>query len=132
MAIRNSDIVAGYTLSGVIAVTATVLMLMPDSPGPPAPFVGLDKIAHAMTFFLVLIPILSVRPAAWIWLVPLAAAYGGVIELIQPFFGRGRELGDFIANIVGITLAIPVGRVLHRRFSKRRKAQQGEGPQRQD
>lgn len=123
---------AGYILSGVIAVTATVLMLMPDSPGPPPPVVGLDKIAHAVTFFLVLIPILSVRPATWIWLVPLAAAYGGAIELIQPYFGRGRELGDFIANIVGITLAIPVGRMMHRRFSEWRKTQQGKGAERQD
>jgi len=118
--------VAGYLLSGVIAATATVLMLIPVSPGPPPPVAGLDKIAHAVLFFLVVIPILTVRPAAWVWLVPVAAAYGGVIELIQPYFGRGREFGDFIANIVGIALAMPVGRALHHRFSNRRKAHQGE------
>ena len=124
--IRLSGILAGYLLSALIAVIVTVLMLIPVTQGQPSGMLGLDKLAHAAVFFLIVLPILSAHPRAWVWLVPVAAAYGGVIELIQPYFGRGREFADFIANIVGIALAVPVGRIVHRRFSKRRQVHQRE------
>ncbi len=96
----------------------TVALLAPVPPGPPPLVAGLDKIVHASLFFAIALPILSVRPHAWVWLLPALAAFGGAIELIQPYFGRGREFWDFIANIVGVVLAIPAGRAIFRLRSK--------------
>lgn len=118
MTFRQSIHITAYALSGVIAAGVIVVLLVPIEPGPPPPVVGLDKIVHAFLFFAIALPILSVRPPAWVWLLPVLAAMGGVIELIQPFFGRGREFWDFIANIVGVLLAMPAGRAMYRVFSK--------------
>jgi VanZ family protein len=36
-----------------------------------------------------------------------------MIELIQPFVGRGAEWADLAANAVGILLGILLGRIFH-------------------
>ncbi|MGB1965483.1 MAG: VanZ family protein, partial [Candidatus Micropelagos thuwalensis] len=41
-----------------------------------------------------------------------ALAYGGCIELIQPFTGREADIMDFFANASGIILGILVARCL--------------------
>ena len=41
-----------------------------------------------------------------------ALAYGGCIELIQPFTGREADIVDFFANAAGIILGILVARSL--------------------
>jgi len=35
--------------------------------------------------------------------------YGGVIELLQPSFGRGAEVMDWIADMLGVAFGIFIG-----------------------
>lgn len=46
-------------------------------------------------------------------MVPLAAAFGGAIELLQPFVGRSRDLADWYADLKGIGAAAVLGSLLH-------------------
>ena len=105
-----------FVLSGVLLVISTILFLYPmDGPTEPRIF-GPDKIVHYLLFFAMVLPALSVKPMIWVWLVPLASCYGILIELIQPYFGRGRDVADMVANALGALSAIPVARWLNRRF----------------
>ena len=57
--------------------------------------------------------------AALIWVLPAALVFGGVIELIQPFFGRSSELADFWADAAGVGAGTVLGLSL-RALAKRR------------
>ena len=48
-------------------------------------------------------------PAGRIGLIPVfvgASGFGGLIELIQPSFGRSADMQDWIADIAGVALGI--------------------------
>ena len=46
-----------------------------------------------------------------------AAARLGLLELIQPLFGRERSLDDMLANAVGVGLGILIGLILRKSSS---------------
>ncbi len=81
----------------------------PGAPGPALPLT--DKQIHALAFALLVLPLGWVRPRAALWLGPLALAYGGAIELIQPSVGRSAEWGDFLADAIGIALGLLPGQL---------------------
>jgi len=57
-----------------------------------------------------------------IGLVPVfvgASAFGGLIEVIQPTFGRSTDVQDWIADIAGVVLGIMLA-LLYRRLRKHR------------
>ena len=73
-----------------VAAAIAVATLLPVPALPPAPPGG-DKLHHFVSFAALVLPLVAVRPRAALWAVPLAVAYGGAIELIQPHVGRGGE-----------------------------------------
>jgi hypothetical protein len=108
----------GLALSLLLACAVSLMLFMPLS-GMPAPRLsGLDKLVHVLMFFLIALPGLSAAPRIWPWFVPLVICYGGVTEMVQPNFGRGREWGDFFANALGVFAAHPAGREIFRRWLK--------------
>ena len=51
----------------------------------------------------------------WVWLIPVAM--GGLIEILQAYCTNGRRSGDwidFIANIIGATIAFFIGLLIIR------------------
>lgn len=100
----------GFALSMILGVFATFALLLPAPKSPAPSLVGLDKAVHFAIFFAVALPSLMTGPRNWIWLVPLIVGFGILIEVIQPHFGRGAEIGDAIANTLGVLCAVPVGR----------------------
>jgi len=69
-----------------------------------------DKWLHFLAYInLVFLMWFSVRPdskASWrspiVWLIIfVSCAYGGIDEFVQPYFGRTKDLYDFIANTEG-------------------------------
>jgi len=48
-----------------------------------------------------------------------ASAFGGLIEVLQPFFGRSADMQDWIADIVGVALGMILA-LLYRRLRKHR------------
>lgn len=120
----------GFALSAVFGVFAVVSLLMPVSDGSVPSGFGIDKVVHFWIFFFVALPALSTAPRTWPWLVPMVILFGIALEFIQPYFGRGAEIGDAIANALGTITAVPVGRWLHRFWLKPRQRAKNKRAQR--
>ena len=104
------------TLLLAAAMAVATLMPLPAGTGLP----GSDKTHHILGFALLALPMASVRPRAMLWLAPLLAAYGGAIEIVQPFVGRGRELADWLADLAGVGLGTLAGMGLGRAWRRGR------------
>jgi len=60
-----------------------------------------DKLYHAIAFAAICVPMTVYRPNFVGYILAFSIAYGGAIELIQPYVGRSAEWGDFLADILG-------------------------------
>ena len=99
-------------LTALIALAIGVLSLIPLPQGPDLP--GTDKTHHLIAYGALVLPLATLAPRSLLWLVPLALAYGGAIELIQPFTGRFGEWLDLAANGTGLLLGAGLGLILNR------------------
>ena len=98
----------------LVAFALCVTTLSPGMPsvGPP----GSDKWQHFAGFALLALPLGYARPR-WGWCIVLgAAAFGGMIELIQPSVGRGAEWADLAADIAGASAGVVAMRLVRRRL----------------
>ena len=104
----------GLFAGAVLAVVIAYLTLTPVPEAAELEFRGIDKIYHMIAFAALVFPVIATGPHRWIWMVPLAIAFGGAIELIQPYFDREANWLDFVANGVGVAIGVWSGRVAHR------------------
>lgn len=93
------------------------------SPLPQLPEIAVsDKLEHFAAYtvlgFLGGVSRRSIRGMLWISLA--IVAYGGAIELIQPYVNRYMELGDFIANACGTLFGATISFVASRRNVRNR------------
>ncbi|MCX7351288.1 MAG: VanZ family protein [Alphaproteobacteria bacterium] len=88
---------------------ALVIGFLTLTPISDAGVPGSDKIHHFLAFFALTLPLAFARPRLALWIVLAAMAYGGAIELIQPFVGRSKDIFDFLADGVGSISAAAVG-----------------------
>ena len=105
-------------LTLIVTAVLTVAMLWPINQTPQAPN-GTDKLVHLIAFAALAFPLAR---TGRIGLVPVfigAIAFGGIIELIQPSFGRSADMQDWIADIAGVVLGIILA-LLYRRLRKQR------------
>ena len=70
---------------------------------------GGDKVVHFLAFAILAFPIACTGHLRMIILFFACSIYGGVIELLQPSFGRGAEVLDWIADMLGVAFGIFVG-----------------------
>ena len=107
-------------LSGFGMAVAALYFIAPvDGPPPSIPFQ--DKIFHAVSFACLTGPGVLVLPRRYLWFwVAHMAALGGGIELVQARAGEGRsgDVLDFAADLVGIVVALVIGRWLRSRFER--------------
>lgn len=107
-------------VSGLGMALAAWLFIAPDVGPPPAiPFQ--DKIFHAVAFACLTGPGVLVLPRRYLWFwVAHMAALGGGIELVQARAGEGRsgDVLDFAADVLGIVVALAIGRWLRSRFER--------------
>ena len=105
-------------LTLIVTAVLTVALLWPITKPLPAPN-GADKLVHLIAFAALAFPLAR---TGRIGLVPVfvgACGFGGVIELIQPSFGRSADMQDWIADIAGVGLGIVLA-LLYRRFRNHR------------
>ncbi len=105
---RLGALVTVLILSGILVATLTP----PDN--MPSEVPGSDKLHHFAAFAAFVLPLAVLRPQRWVWLVPLAIALGIAIELVQPWFGRERSVGDMVANGLGAACGAVLAWLLHR------------------
>lgn len=91
----------GLTLTIMLGLVIAFLTLAPvSSRNVP----GSDKLHHLLAFMALAFPLPFARPRHALPVILGVSAYGGLIEVIQPFLGRGAEWEDFIADVVGAIL----------------------------
>lgn len=98
------------------AVTLTVLIalvilwgtLKPPGSGEGSLPLG-DKQIHALAFALLVLPLSLATPRLIPKIALAALVFGGLIEFIQPGFGRSGEWGDLLADAVGIVVGVLPG-----------------------
>ena len=105
-------------LTLLLTAVLTVAMLWPIHQPPPAPG-GTDKLVHLLAFAAQTFPLAYTGRFGLVPVFVGASAYGGLLELIQPSFGRSAEMQDWIADIAGVTFAIVLA-LLYRSLQKRR------------
>ena len=98
---------AAILLTCVLAMLIGILALVPLSVPQGVP--GTDKTHHVIAFAVLVLPVSVLSPRTLIWLLPMAIAYGGLIEIIQPYTGRFGELKDLWADIIGVIIGAAVG-----------------------
>jgi VanZ family protein len=120
-----------WALSGVLLLAIVVLSLGPK--GPPQPFSLADKMWHALAYAALTGCLLLAavwrpgRGSGWLagraWAIAVGAALlGTILEVAQafdPFADRHGDLGDWLANTVGVLAAFGAWRVLRRWMSGR-------------
>ncbi len=98
--------VIGVALTLALGVLIAVLTLAPiSSKNVP----GSDKLHHALAFAALAFPLPFARPRLVVAVILSVSAYGGVIELLQPAFGRSADWADFLADIIGAIIGGAVG-----------------------
>ena len=75
---------------------------------------GNDKIAHFSAYLGLVLAAALLRPKSIAFYTASAVFYGGLIELIQPSFGREKEVLDFVANSLGALCGGALGLVAAR------------------
>jgi hypothetical protein len=110
---KFKQILIGSTATLTLALIIAVLTLAPMPSGGPA---GSDKIYHILAFASLAFPLSLVRPRLVILVALAVIAYGGSIELVQPFFGRQAEWADLVADTFGAVLGAGAGYVLSGRL----------------
>jgi VanZ family protein len=114
--------VLARVLLAVVLAGILMLSLWPKPPVIPDLNIS-DKIEHFIAYIVLGICALAAAERrsfpTFLIAVVSCSAFGGVIELVQPFVGRSRELGDFAVDLAGSALGAgiiaAVARVKHAR-----------------
>jgi len=105
---KTQDSPLAAPLAATLALAALIgfLTLTPiQNPGVP----GSDKSHHLIGFAALALPLSFSRPRLAPWVVLAAIAYGGVIEIIQPYVWRSGEVLDLAADAIGAVLGGAAG-----------------------
>ena len=90
---------------------AAWLLIAPDV-GPPLAFPFQDKVFHVIAFGCLTGPAVLALPRRymWFWAAHMLALAAG-IEIVQTLGGEGRSgsVWDFLADVVGVALALGLG-----------------------
>ena len=101
-----------FTLFTLVAITTLSLWPLEKLPSLP----GTDKTHHFIAYAILMFPTALRKPDKWIMLGLLFIAYGGAIELLQPYVNRYGEWLDIAANTVGVACGLIVAELANRFF----------------
>jgi VanZ family protein len=100
------------TVALVVAVTVLSLRPMPELPLPSAALSF--KVHHFIAYAALALPIALARPRRWWILLALIAGWGGVIEILQPYFERSGAVFDAVVNAAGLATGAAIATLLRR------------------
>ena len=75
---------------------------------------GAGQLQHAIGLGLIGFLVVVALPSWWIPFSVVALVAGGLVEIVQPFFGRGGQWSDFGANTVGLLVGVSAALLLRR------------------
>lgn len=92
-------------LTAIVTIVVTTAMLWPINQLPAVPN-GSDKLVHLLAFSTLAFPLARTGRFGLLPVFIGASAFGAIIEIIQPTFGRSADMEDWITNIFGVVLGI--------------------------
>ena len=95
-------------LTTVLTIFLTIIFLSPVAHPPPTLYGG-DKFGHILAFSTLSFPLCYTRRIRLLIVFLGACTFGGIIELVQPFFNRNAEIWDWVSNIFGVLLGMLLG-----------------------
>ena len=96
--------------TSLIFVIITFLSLYPLQEQPSIP--GSDKIHHLIAYSALTFGVGLRRPSNYILIIIFFSFYSGLIEIIQPYVNRFREIEDFLFNNLGIFIGLTLGIII--------------------
>ncbi|MDB4122153.1 VanZ family protein [Octadecabacter sp.] len=90
-----------------LAARIGLATLIPAQQLPDAP--GTDKLHHVIAFAVLVLPMRFAKPHQFWKYVVYGIMFGIFIELAQPFVNRSGEVGDVLADGIGIILGCALG-----------------------
>ncbi|TMV84711.1 teicoplanin resistance protein VanZ [Thioclava sp. BHET1] len=108
-------------LTAALVVIIAVGTLSPHPLLSEAP-AGSDKLQHLIGFGSLVVPAALLRPHWRIVVAPAALLFGGLIEIAQLQVGRDGDFGDFLADALGIGLALLLCAFIRRLIPRLRTA----------
>ena len=103
-----------YTFLIFILITTLSLYPLQEQPNIP----GSDKIHHLIAYAALTIGVGIRRPSNYVLIIIFLSFYSGLIEIIQPYVNRFREIEDFLFNnlgiFIGLTLGIAINKILNK------------------
>ena len=100
----------------LIFVIITFLSLYPLKEQPSIP--GSDKIHHLIAYSALSIGVGLRKPSNYLLIIVFFSFYSGLIEIIQPYVNRFREIEDFLFNNLGIFIGLTLGIVINKILNK--------------
>ena len=100
-------------LTIVLALIIVIGMLAPINEVTNAP-AGTDKIIHFVAFAALVFPLTLTKRIGLFPLFIFASLFGGIIEIIQPSFGRSADINDWFTDIFGIAFCIGITKISDR------------------
>lgn len=97
-------------LTAMLLAVISFLSLLPLTELPKVP--GTDKTHHVIAYAVLMLPTALRQPCYWLLIGLGFVAYGGVIELVQPYVNRYGEWLDFLANTSGVIIGALFGKWL--------------------
>ena len=100
-------------LTIALALTILIGMLATISEVTIAP-AGTDKIIHSVAFAALVFPLAQTKRIRLFLLFTSASFFAGIIEVIQPYFGRNADINDWFADIFGIASGMGMAKIYTR------------------
>ena len=100
----------------LIFIIITLLSLYPLQEQPNIP--GSDKIHHLIAYSALTFGVGLRRPSNYILIIIFFSFYSGLIEIIQPYVNRFREIEDFLFNNLGIFIGLSLGIFINKTTNK--------------
>ena len=89
------------TILLLIVITTLSLSSLPKLPD----VLETDKTHHLIAYFFLALPSAVAKPKNYLFLGLCFIAYGGLIEILQPYVNSHGEWLDFLGNMTGVILA---------------------------
>lgn len=111
MSLRRKIYIVAWALYFAVVLYLSLATFDGDSFTKLSAIPNIDKVVHfSMYFILTAFGVgyifISNFKERYIWIYVLSViAISGLVEIVQPYMGRGRDLFDFVANSIGIIFA---------------------------
>jgi VanZ family protein len=124
------DKILSRRVSRILMVILALLVLAFSLTPRPALLLGrlsvYDKLGHFIAYaalgFFAMCAVDRRGPLSFAVTIAGCTIFGGLIEIVQPFVGRKRDLGDFLINLAGAAIGASIAALLLKISRSREKS----------